>query len=123
VARSCLALAMFLLFSMSPAFADYLAIQACSWDAKRFCSGGDRLGECIKAHFQDLAKPCQAALVRIAAVRESCGADIQAQCRGIKPGQGRIFLCVREHFAALSEPCKDAIAHAAERKVGAAVRE
>ena len=57
--------------------------------------------------------------MKIGAVREACGVDIQKQCPGLKPGAGRILLCVKQHFAALSEPCKDAIGHAAERKVRA----
>ena len=72
--------------------------------------------ECVKAHFQDFTEPCKAALVRIAAVLESCGMDIHEQCPGIEPSAGRILLCVKEHFAALSEPCKEEIARAAERK-------
>ena len=42
--------------------------------------------ECVKAHFTDFTEPCKAALVRIAVVRESCGADINEQCPAIKPG-------------------------------------
>jgi hypothetical protein len=75
--------------------------------------------ECVKAHFQDFTEPCKAALTRIGAVRESCGADIHEQCPDIKPSAGRILLCVKQHFAALSEPCKEAIGRAAERKVRA----
>jgi hypothetical protein len=117
-----LAFAVFALLSASPALAQYAeAIEACRGDATRFCGDasrdGDRLAECIKAHFQDLNKPCQAALVETAAVRKSCRADIQEQCRGKRPGAGRILLCVKAHFAALSEPCKDAIGHAAQRRV------
>jgi len=52
-------------------------------------------------------------------VRKSCGADIQEQCRAIKPSAGRILLCVKQHFAALSDPCKEAIGRAAERKLRA----
>jgi hypothetical protein len=74
--------------------------------------------ECVKAHFTDFTEPCKAALVRIAVVRKSCGADINEQCPAIKPGAGRILLCVKKHFAALSEPCKEAIGRAAEREVG-----
>jgi hypothetical protein len=75
--------------------------------------------EYVKAHFQDFTEPCKAALVRIAAVRASCGADIHEQCSAIKPSSGRILLCIKNHFAALSEPCKEAIGRAAGRKVGA----
>src|SRR5262249_48821182 len=112
------------LLSVSSAAGQYLTtIQACHRDLINLCSStqqtGGRLSECVKAHFQDFAEPCKAALVRIAAVRESCGVDIQEQCPAIKPGAGRILLCVKKHFAALSERCRDAIGHAAERKVGA----
>ena len=54
--------------------------------------------------------------MKIAAVREACGADIQKHCPGVKPGAGRILLCVKQHFAAMSEPCKDAIGHAASSR-------
>jgi hypothetical protein len=74
------------------------------------------LTDCIKAHFNDFARSCQEALVRIAAVSESCGADVQERCPAVKPSGGRIFLCVRAHFSVLSERCKEAISGAAERK-------
>jgi hypothetical protein len=80
---------------------------------------GSRLIECIRAHFAAFTRPCQAALVRVAAERAACAADIETQCPTVKPTAGRILLCVKEHFAALSEPCKDAIGRAAERKLGA----
>jgi Cysteine rich repeat len=75
--------------------------------------------ECVNAHFQDFTEPCKAALVKLAAVRESCRADIHEQCPAIKPSAGRILLCIKRHFTSLSEPCKEAIGRAAERKVGA----
>jgi len=123
VARSFLVFAIFVLLSVSPAFAQYVAvIQACSRDVTEACAAKQErapLMECVKAHFQDFTEPCKAALVKIVAVRESCGADIEAQCPAIKPTAGRIFLCVKKHFAALSDSCKEAIGRAADRKVGA----
>ena len=109
------------LLLVSPAFGQYVAvIQQCSRDFVKFCgpdrSEGSRLAECTKAHFQDFAEPCKAALVKITEVRTACGLDIQQQCPGVKAGAGRILLCVKQHFAAMSEPCKDAIGHAAEPK-------
>jgi hypothetical protein len=114
--------ASFVLIPLSPAFGQYVdVIQSCNRDVLEFCvptqRGGDRLTECIKAHFRDFTEPCQSALVRIAGVRESCGVDIQEHCPTIKPTSGRILLCVKKHFSALSDQCKDAIGHAAERKV------
>ena len=119
--RSCLALVMFALFSVSSAFGQYVAvIETCNRDLLQFCNpaqSGGRLSECIRAHFRDFTEPCKAALVRIAPVRESCRADIREQCPTIKPGSGRILLCVRRRFASLSEACKDAIGHGAEQKL------
>jgi hypothetical protein len=115
--------ALLALLLVSPAVGQYVAvIQACSRDIVEFCADRQersRLTECTEAHFQDFTEPCKAALVRITAVREACGVDIQEQCPGVKPSAGRILMCVKQHFAALSEPCKDAIGHAAERKVRA----
>ena len=122
--RFYLAIAMFVLFSASPASAQYAAVaQACRGDAKQFCaavqSGGGQLAECIKANFQSLSEPCKATLARTAGVGESCRADVRQQCPGTKPGAGRILLCIKQHFAALSAPCKDAIGQAAARKAAA----
>ena len=120
MARSCLLFATLLLFSVSPAFAQYSrVIQACSQDVTRSCapaaSGARPLVECIRAHFQDFTEPCQAALLQIPEVLKSCGDDIEKQCPGVVPAGGRVVLCVKRHFAALSEPCKEAIGRAAER--------
>jgi hypothetical protein len=125
VARSSLIFAMLVLvFSVSPAFAQYVrVIQACSRDVTHSCapslSGAHPLVECVRAHFQDFTEPCQAALTRIPAVLETCGDDIQKQCPGVEPSAGRILICVKGHFAALSEPCKEAIGRAAERELAA----
>src|SRR5262245_56861922 len=76
---------MFVLLLVSPAFGQYVSvIQACSRDVTDSCGpaqpGRGPLMECVKAHLQDFTEPCKAALVRIAAVRASCGADIHEQC-------------------------------------------
>jgi len=88
----------------------------------KFCAAGqqgaDPLAECVKAHFDNFSQPCKAALMKIASVREVCGADIQKHCPTIKPGAGRLLLCVKRHFAAINEQCKEAIGQATERKAG-----
>jgi hypothetical protein len=43
------------------------------------------------------------------AVRQACGAEIQQQCAGVQPGEGRLRACVQGHFAGFSEPCKRAL--------------
>lgn len=121
--RTCLTLAIFMAFSASPSSGEYVSvIQACSRDVAEFCaagqSGASPLVECVRTHFDDFSEPCQAALLRIAVVREACGSDIQEHCPAVKPGAGRILLCVKQHFAAMSEPCKEAMGRAAVRKAG-----
>ena len=116
------AFATFVLLPSSAAHGQYAeVIQACNRDVVRHCApsqpGGERLTDCIKIHFQSLARPCQTALVKVAAVSEACGPDIQEHCPAVKPSAGRILLCVRAHFAGLSERCKEAISGAAERKL------
>jgi hypothetical protein len=117
-----LALAAFLLLSVSAAHSQYVAaILACNRDVTAFCnatrSEGNRLAECTKAHFQEFSEPCKSALVKITAVREACRADVREQCPGIKLGAGRLLLCVKKHFPALSGPCKDAIGQAAAKRL------
>jgi hypothetical protein len=80
--RPCLALVVLALLSISPALGQYSAvIKSCQWDSRHICGrvlpDGGQLSQCIEANFQALSEPCKAALVRIAAVRESCERDIQ----------------------------------------------
>ena len=85
------------------------------------CAGAvpesDQLAACIERNFQALAEPCKTALVRIAAVREACGLDLQQQCPAIRPGKSRLFFCVKAHYAALSAACRATIGQAAERSL------
>jgi hypothetical protein len=121
--RRCLYFATLLLLSVTSAFGQYVpVIQKCTLDITTLCAtsqpGSNPLTECVKTHFQDFSEPCQAALMKIVAVRDACRADIGQQCSAVRPGAGRILLCIKRRFATLSEPCKDAIGQAAERKVG-----
>jgi hypothetical protein len=43
------------------------------------------------------------------ALRQACGPEIQQNCAGIQPGEGRLRACVKEHFTAFSETCKQAM--------------
>src|SRR6516225_2788790 len=64
-------LAICMLLLGSPVVGQYIAIiQSCNRDVVKFCAPGQpeggHLTECIKAHFRDFSKPCQASLARIA---------------------------------------------------------
>lgn len=44
------------------------------------------------------------------AVREACKADVEALCKGVEQGKGKIAACLKEHQDKVSQGCKDAIA-------------
>jgi Cysteine rich repeat len=52
------------------------------------------------------------AMAQTAAIRQTCGPELQQYCGGVQPGDGRIRACVKEHFTAFSEPCKQALLNA-----------
>jgi Cysteine rich repeat len=89
------------------------AMKACGGDVKSLCAGiqpGDgRVKACIKSHFSDVSAPCQAVLVKAAAISKACSADVKKVCADVKPGGGRIEACMRTHISEISDPCKDAV--------------
>jgi hypothetical protein len=78
--------------------------------------GQGRIRACIKSHFKDLSEPCQAVLVKAAAVGKACRDDIKKICTDVKPGGGRIEACMKSHLTEVSEPCKDAMTQAVAGK-------
>lgn len=44
-----------------------------------------------------------------------CKPDVEKFCKGIKPGEGRIWACLKSHEAELSQPCMDHIAMMREK--------
>ena len=49
------------------------------------------------------------AMAQQSAVRQACAIEIERNCAGLQPGDGRIRACVKEHFTEFSEPCKQAL--------------
>jgi hypothetical protein len=45
-----------------------------------------------------------------------CRADVEKFCKGVKPGQGRMWACLKSNENALSQACKD---HMAEKRENA----
>jgi hypothetical protein len=116
-----LTIATALLLSTSGAMAQQRAVvKACAADIKTQCTGvqpGEgRIKACVQSHFADLSEPCQAVLLKAAALGKACVADVKQSCAGVKPGGGRIAACMKDHFADLSQPCKDALTQAAAGK-------
>ena len=38
-----------------------------------------------------------------------CQSDAQALCKGVQPGEGRIFVCLKQHFSELSAGCRGSL--------------
>jgi cysteine rich repeat protein len=109
-----------MLLSAASGMAQSAAMKACAGDVKSLCAGiqpGDgRVKACIKSHFSDVSAPCQAVLVKAAAISKACSADVKKVCADVKPGGGRIEACMKSHLSEVSDPCKDAVTQAAAGK-------
>ena len=103
--------------SATSGMAQSAAMKACAGDVKSLCAGiqpGDgRVKACIKSHFSDVSAPCQAVLMKAAAISKACSADVKKVCADVKPGGGRIEACMKSHLSEVSDPCKDAVTQAA----------
>lgn len=84
----------------------------CAADIRAACgdvpAGGIR--SCLNSHLADLTRPCQVALVGVAAIASECRGDISTKCAGVEPGGGRIEACLQSHLTELSAPCIDSMA-------------
>jgi Cysteine rich repeat len=109
-----------MLLSATSGMAQSEAMKACAGDVKSLCAGvqpGEgRVKACIKSHVGDVSAPCQAVLVKAAAISKVCGADVKKACADVKPGGGRIEACMKSHLSEIGDPCKDAISQATAGK-------
>jgi hypothetical protein len=118
--RTFLAVSVIALFSATSGMAQSAAMNACRGDVKTLCAGiqpGEgRVRACIKSHFNDVSAPCQAVLLKAAAISKACSADVKKMCADVKPGGGRIEACMKSHLSEVSDPCKDAVSQATAGK-------
>jgi hypothetical protein len=118
--RTFLAVSVITLLSATSGMAQSTAMKACGGDVKTLCAGiqpGEgRVKACIKSHFSDVSAPCQAVLIKAAAVSKACIADVKRMCADVKPGGGRVEACMKAHLPEVSDPCKDAISQATAGK-------
>jgi hypothetical protein len=89
-----------------------VVIKACASDLRQ-CTGSGEAQACVKLHFKEFSLPCQLALVKLAAIKKACKADVKKICADIVPGGGRIEACMKDRFADMSEGCKETISQAA----------
>jgi hypothetical protein len=108
------------LLSVTSGMAQTAAMKACGGDVKSLCAGiqpGDgRVKACIKSHVSDVSAPCQAVLLKAAAISKACSADVKKICADVKPSAGRIEACMKSHLSEISDACKDAISQATAGK-------
>lgn len=99
-------------------------INACEGDINNYCSqvtpGNGRMLHCMAAHEDKISGQCQYAFYQAATLLEQlavataylasqCATDIEAHCKDVELGEGRILACLDEHEADTSDACKKAI--------------
>jgi Golgi apparatus protein 1 len=104
--------------------------QACSKDVQNFCSqvtpGDGRLVACFYAHEDKISVGCDMAILEagdqlawfvdeLRTAVAGCAADIRDLCRGMTPGEGRIFQCLRDNRGELSRGCEGLVNRLASR--------
>jgi len=91
----------------------------CAADIRAACGdvapGGGAIRSCLNSHLADLTRPCQVALLGIAAIANECRSDVSKICAGVQPGGGRIEACLQSNLTELSTHCMDAMARTVGR--------
>ncbi len=107
----------------SAAAEDQEGAGACRADAQKLCKGVEpgqgRIAQCLKEHEAQVSAECKARIAkmheRMKEFGEACKADVEKNCQGIEPGQGRVMGCLRKNEANLSAACKEQMAQMHER--------
>jgi hypothetical protein len=55
-------------------------------------------------------------MLRLAAIRKACSADVRRFCAGTQVGAGRVAECMKPHLADVSDTCRDVLAQATAGK-------
>jgi hypothetical protein len=71
--------------ALSSSMAQQMVAKQSAGDIKSLCAGVEpsegRIRTCIKSHVSDLSAPCQAVLVKAAAIGKACGTDVKRSVR------------------------------------------
>jgi hypothetical protein len=99
-------------------------IKGCQQELTTYCKdvtpGEGRILACLYAFQDKLSPSCEYALYDTAAQLErtintlayvagECRDDLQANCTGVKPGEGRLLDCLDKNQAKVSARCKEAV--------------
>jgi hypothetical protein len=90
---------------------------ACAADIRTKCAGIEpgegRIASCVRSHFSELSRPCQARLARVAAVARACSSDVKQSCTGMARRRGGVYACVEGVLGNVSDTCKAVLARVA----------
>ena len=86
---------------------------ACKADYEKFCKdvkpGQGRIAQCMKQHEAEFSPACKDQLnaekERRGDFVKACKPDAEKFCKGIAPGEGRIYRCLKANEAQLSPDC------------------
>lgn len=118
-----------LIISIVPAgYADRNAVRDlagnCKVELDTYCKdvtpGGGRVLACLHAHSDKLSDTCRASVLdatgqmkalaaAIFFVKDECAADLQAFCKDVRPGEGRLMNCLDTNDDKLSKRCRAAL--------------
>lgn len=95
---------------------------ACRADFQHHCPAvspsDERAMACLRQHEADLSGGCRDALAsagrpargRMARLRQACGSDYHAHCRGVPLAGGEALACLQQHQSELTGTCRSALA-------------
>ena len=92
----------------------------CKADAEKLCQGVEpgegRIIKCLKEHEAELSAECKAKGLEVKKEAEgfktACQSDLDALCKDVKEGEGRLLKCLVENKEKLSATCKTKMAEA-----------
>ncbi len=90
---------------------------ACTSDVWQYCRnvapGGDRIRVCLWSHWDDLSSTCRDMAAQVVEktqrLQESCAADAERLCPGVRAGGGQLYLCLKAQESKASSQCQSAL--------------
>jgi len=99
-------------------------LSRCEKDVNRYCadSGDTTLKHlmCLLARQDDLSPPCKEDMLEVASTAiagpealdysiSACETDVDAYCRNVQPGEGRVVGCIKANESKVSKACISAL--------------
>ena len=99
-------------------------IEGCKNELIQYCDevtpGEGRLLACLYAHENKLSGTCvyalydasvrlERAISAVTLVASECRSELEAHCKNVQPGEGRIAQCLKDNRSSLSQGCSQAL--------------